>query len=157
MQIRKGTAADIPAVYDLIYELAVYEKAPHEVDNTVERMLEDGFGEKPIFEFFVAEDAQKQIQGIALYYYRYSTWKGKCIYLEDFVVRESERGKGTGRLLFDELVREAQRVDARLITWQVLDWNEPAINFYKKLEADLDSGWINCKLSKNQIDNYFKL
>lgn len=157
MQIRKGTAADIPAVYDLIYELAVYENAPHEVDNTVERMLEDGFGEKPIFEFFVAEDAQKQIQGIALYYYRYSTWKGKCIYLEDFVVRESERGKGTGRLLFDELVREAQRVDARLITWQVLDWNEPAINFYKKLEADLDSGWINCKLSKNQIDNYFKL
>lgn len=153
IQIRRGTKTDLPEAFDLIKELAVYEKAPEEVDNSVARMEEDGFGERPVFEFFVAEE-DSQIKGIALYYYRYSTWKGKSIYLEDLVVRESERGRGMGKLLLDEIVLEAQRTDSRQVMWQVLDWNEPAIRFYKRLGADLDETWINCKLNHEQILNY---
>lgn len=153
MNIRKGTPDDLAAVYDLILELAVYEKAPNEVDNSVERMLEDGFGAKPVFEFFVAEN-EHGIVGTAIYYYRYSTWKGKAIYLEDLVVRETERGKGYGKLLLDAIVLEARATNSRQVRWQVLDWNEPAINFYKKLGADLDGEWINCTLTEEQIRNY---
>jgi GNAT superfamily N-acetyltransferase len=153
MQIREGKREDLPQVLELIKELALYEKAPHEVDNTEERMLEDGFGDKPVFEFFVAE-ADNKIVGIAIYFYSYSTWKGKCIYLEDLIVTESYRGKGLGKALFDKVVEKAKEVDARRVSWQVLDWNEPAINFYKSLDAVLDPEWINCKLTKEQIKKY---
>uniref|UniRef100_UPI004047A361 GNAT family N-acetyltransferase n=1 Tax=Roseivirga sp. TaxID=1964215 RepID=UPI004047A361 len=153
MEIRKGTKDDLEQVFDLIKELAEYEKAPEQVNNSVARMEEDGFGEKPIFEFFVAEEGS-DIIGTAIFYYRYSTWKGKAIYLEDLIVRESKRGNGTGKKLLDAIVYEAKRVDARQVMWQVLDWNEPAINFYKKLGTDLDAGWINCKLEYDQIQNY---
>ncbi len=153
MQIRKGTVADLPKVFDLIMELAIYEKAPEEVVNSVERMKVDGFGEKPVFEFFVAE-VENVIVGTAVYYYRYSTWKGKAIYLEDLVVKESERGKGYGKYLLDAIVMEAKATNSKQVRWQVLDWNEPAINFYKKLGADLDGEWINCTLSEEQIKNY---
>mgnify|MGYP000188402202 CR=1 FL=1 len=153
MTIRKGVITDLPQVFDLIMELAIYEKAPQEVANTVERMAEDGFGEKPIFEFFVVEEEGKVV-GTAIFYYRYSTWKGKAIFLEDLVVKESKRGKGYGKKLLDAIVTEAKAVNAKQVRWQVLDWNEPAINFYKKIGADLDETWINCTLSKEQIDNY---
>lgn len=153
MSIRKGTPEDLQAVFDLVMELAIYEKAPEEVENSIERMKEDGFGEKPVFEFFVA-DVKGDIVGTAIYYYRYSTWKGKAIYLEDLVVRESERGNGYGKLLLDAIVVEAQATDSKQVRWQVLDWNEPAINFYKKLGAHLDEEWVNCTLSEEQIKNY---
>lgn len=153
MNIRKGKKEDLPQLLSLIHELAVYEKAAHEVEVTLEQLQADGFGEKPVYEFFVAE-TEDQIVGIALYYYRYSTWKGKAIYLEDLVVRESERGKGYGQLLLDAIIKEAQMTQARQVRWQVLDWNKPAINFYKKLGADLDSEWINCTLNAEQISNY---
>ena len=153
LTIRKGTKADLQAAYDLIMALAIYEKAPDEVDNSVERMEEDGFGENPIFQFFVCEKDGVVI-GTAIYYFRYSTWKGKCLYLEDLVVYESERGHGAGKLLFDAIVKEAKATNCKLVTWQVLDWNEPAIKFYKKLNAHLDGEWINCKLLKDQILSY---
>jgi GNAT superfamily N-acetyltransferase len=152
--IRKGTAEDIQAAFDLVMELAIYEKAPEKVTNTPARMLEDGFGKKPIFEFYVAE-VDGKVVGMALYYIRYSTWRGKCIYLEDIVVTESHRGKNLGKLLLEVLMHETLAQDAALLTWQVLDWNEPAINFYKKFDAELDGEWINCKLSAEQISNYF--
>lgn len=151
--IRKGTKEDLPQLLELIHELAIYEKAPHEVEITLQQLEQDGFGEKPVYEFFVAED-DKQIVGIALYYFRYSTWKGKAVYLEDLVVRESERGKGYGQLLLDAIIKEAKRTNAKQVRWQVLDWNEPAINFYKKLGADLDGEWINCTLNAQQIQDY---
>ncbi|OEK07514.1 GNAT family N-acetyltransferase [Roseivirga misakiensis] len=153
MLIRKGTPEDLTQVFDLVMELAIYEKAPHEVENSVAQMLEDGFGEKPIFEFFVAE-LDGKIAGTAIYYYRYSTWKGKALYLEDLVVSEPARGKGLGKKLLDAIVLEAREVNAKQVRWQVLDWNEPAINFYKKLGADLDPEWINCTLTEAQIKNY---
>lgn len=151
--IRKGVMSDMPAVLALIKELAAYENAEDQVDNTVERMEEDGFGERPIFDLFVAEE-NDVIIGIALFYFRYSTWRGRCIHLEDLVVRESERGRGIGKLLIDALVEETKETDSRLITWQVLDWNEPAIGFYKKLDAHFDPEWINCKLTYEQLQNY---
>lgn len=153
MSVRKGIKSDLPQVLELIHELAVYEKAAHEVEITLEQLEQDGFGEKPVYEFFVAEDDGK-IVGIALYYFRYSTWKGKAVYLEDLVVRESKRGKGYGQLLLDAIIHEAKRTNSKQVRWQVLDWNEPAIKFYKKLGADLDEEWINCTLTSDQIKAY---
>ena len=154
MIIRKGTKEDLKAAFELIMELAIYEKAPEQVENTIERMAEDGFGENSIFEFFVSEEENGFISGMALYYYRYSTWKGRSLYLEDLVVRETERGRGLGKLLLDAIVLEARNKDCRQVNWQVLDWNEPAIGFYKKLGADLDGEWINCRLNHQQILAY---
>lgn len=153
MKIRQGIKEDLPQVLDLIKELALYEKAPDEVDNTVEKMTEDGFGERPIFEFFVAEGHGKII-GLALYYYRYSTWKGKALYLEDIIVTDAHRNKGIGKLLFDKVVEKAQQENLNRISWQVLDWNGPAINFYKKLNASFDGEWVNCWLDKEQIEKH---
>lgn len=143
--IRRGTAEDVPAMMTLVRELALYEKAPEQVTNTEERMLREGFGENPVFGSFVAE-LDGEIIGISIYYYRYSTWKGKRLYLEDIVVTESKRGVGAGKLLFDRTVEEAKNTDCTGMMWQVLDWNEPAINFYKKNNARFDEGWINCHL-----------
>lgn len=150
VSIRKGLKADLPRVLELIKELATYEKAPHEVINTVEWMEKDGFGAHPIFGFFVAE-VEGAIQGISLYYWRYSTWKGKRLYLEDIVVTESMRGKGIGKLLFDRTMQHALDEHCTGMMWQVLDWNEPAINFYKKYGAKLDGEWVNCSLEADQI------
>lgn len=144
--IRKGVKQDLPRVLELIKELAVYEKAGDEVTNTVEQMEIDGFGPNPIFGFFVAEE-NDQIIGISLYYYRYSTWKGRRMYLEDIVVTESHRGKGIGKLLFDETIKQGKEDNCSGMVWQVLEWNEPAINFYKKYyNANLDPEWINCSI-----------
>jgi GNAT superfamily N-acetyltransferase len=151
MNIRKGTKQDIPSTLALIKELALYEKAPQEVTNTIEDMERDGFGEEPIFGLFVAEDAS-EIVGIALYYTKYSTWKGKCIYLDDIVVTESRRGQGIGKLLFEEVIKVSKQTNAARMEWQVLDWNTPAINFYNKFNAVLDAEWLNGKLTKEQLD-----
>jgi GNAT superfamily N-acetyltransferase len=149
--IRIGTKQDLPQVLELIKELALYERAPHEVTNTVERMEQDGFGPNPIYGLFVAENA-RGIVGISVYYWRYSTWKGKRLYLEDIVVKEKERGSGIGKLLFDRTMQHALDENCSGMIWQVLDWNEPAINFYKKyFNAKLDGEWINCSLEADDL------
>ena len=151
--IRKGTKEDLPQVRALIVELADYERAVHEVTNTLADMQRDGFGDHPIFEFFVAESGEG-IVGIALYYTAYSTWKGKMLFLEDLVVTESLRGTGIGKKLFDAVAREAKRTGAKRFKWQVLNWNEAAIGFYKKIGANLDEEWINCNMTEDQIQRY---
>jgi GNAT superfamily N-acetyltransferase len=145
---------DLPQVHALIQELAEYEKAPQEVTNTVEDMRWDGFGENPIFKFFVAESEADGIVGIALYYMAYSTWKGKMLFLEDLIVTERYRRSGIGKMLFDAVAREAKEVGAKRFRWQVLEWNEPAIAFYKKIGASLDGEWINCNMTEEQINAY---
>lgn len=151
--IRKGKKEDLPQVLTLIKELAEYERAAGEVENSLEEMIKDGFGENPVYHFFVAEENGK-ITGIALYYFKYSTWKGKCIFLEDIIVTESERGKGIGAKLFEEIIKTAKELKVRRLEWQVLEWNEPAINFYKKYNANLDPEWVNGKLIYSQIQDW---
>jgi GNAT superfamily N-acetyltransferase len=152
--IRKGTIEDLPAILELIKELADFEKAPNEVSVTLAEMQHHGFGAHAIFEFFVAIEEEKII-GLALYYYKYSTWKGRCLFLEDIIVTESKRGLGVGKLLFNEVGKVAHQQGVRRMEWQVLDWNEPAINFYKKMPVHLDGEWINCKLTKKELDEIF--
>lgn len=150
--IRTGIKKDLPQVLELIKELAEYERAAHEVTNTVALMEKDGFGTNPIYGLFVAE-TDKGIVGISIYYWRYSTWKGKRLYLEDIIVTESERGKGYGKLLFDRTMQHALDENCSGMMWQVLEWNEPAINFYTKYyRAKLDGEWINCSLERYQIE-----
>ncbi len=148
--IRGGTREDLPAVLELVKELAEYEKALHEVVNTVDRMEVEGFGDHPVFGFFVAENG-KDIVGLSLYYWRYSTWKGKRLYLEDIIVTNRERGKGIGKLLFDRTMQHSLDENCNGMMWQVLDWNEPAINFYKKYGAHMVQEWVNCSLERDQI------
>lgn len=151
--IRKGLKSDLPEVLKLIQELATYEKAVGEVAVSVEEMERDGFGKDPIFHFYVAE-AEGKIVGISLYYIKYSTWKGKCVFLEDIIVTERYRKDGIGKKLFDEVVKVAKEMNARRMEWQVLEWNEPAIKFYKKVNSHFDDEWVNCKLSEEQIQEY---
>lgn len=143
--IRKIVKQDCKPLLDLIYELAVYEKAPHEVTATLEHFEESGFGANPVWWGFAAEE-NNTIIGFVLYYIRYSTWKGQRMYLEDFLVTEKARGKGVGKLLFDKLIEEAKEKKFNGIVWQVLDWNEPAINFYKKYNAKIEGEWLNCSI-----------
>ena len=145
IHIRKGKIEDLPHVLDLIKELALFEKAPEQVTNTVEAMEEDAFGKNPCFDFFVAE-VENKIVGIAVYFVKYSTWKGKGLYLDDLLVTEKMRGKGIGKKLFDEIIAEAKRINAKQLHWQVLDWNTPAIDFYKKYGASIEAEWLDCKL-----------
>lgn len=144
-EIRKGTKHDIPAVFELVKELALYEKAPEQVTNSIERMIEDGFGDNPIYDLFVAEK-NGRIIGTSIFYYRYSTWKGKRLYLEDIIVTEAERGQGAGQLLFDATVQFAHQNNCTGMMWQALDWNKPALDFYAKYNTTFDSEWINCHL-----------
>jgi GNAT superfamily N-acetyltransferase len=154
--IRRAIKEDCPRLLELITELAIYEKAPDDVTVTPEHFEESGFGEKPVWWAFVAETPSSggapiaigmgEVVGFALYYVRYSTWKGQAMYLEDIIVTEAMRGKQIGKLLFDRLIEEAREKKWTRIIWQVLDWNEPAINFYKKYNAGFDAGWLNCSL-----------
>lgn len=143
--IRKATAADCPRMMELVKELAVYERAPDEVTVSMEHFMESGFGANPVWWAFVAEKAGA-VQGFALYYIRYSTWKGQRMYLEDILVTEEARGKGIGALLMNALIAEARERKFHGITWQVLEWNEPAIHFYRKFNTQFDPEWINGKI-----------
>jgi GNAT superfamily N-acetyltransferase len=131
---------------ELVHELAHYERAPHEVTVTLEHFIESGFGSQPVWWAFVAE-VDGVIKGFALYYIRYSTWKGQRMYLEDIIVTEESRGNGLGAKLMDALIAEAKEKGFSGITWQVLEWNEPALNFYRKYQANFDEEWINGSLN----------
>ncbi len=144
--IRHANRNDCPRILELIQELATFEKAPDEVTVTLEHFADSGFGEQPVWWAFVAEK-NGRVEAFALYYIRYSTWKGQRMYLEDLLVTEKLRGKGIGKLLFDKLIEEARQKQLNGIVWQVLDWNEPAINFYKKMQASFDAEWVNCALA----------
>lgn len=151
--IRKARKQDLSAILSLVKELAAYQKAPKEVSINLKELAAGGFGKKKIYDCFVAEAALreknkivKSIIGIALYYKKFSTWKGKCIYLEDIIVTESWRGKGIGKLLFEEVLNVVKKEKVRRFDWQVLNWNKPAIQFYKRYNAVFDHGQINCKL-----------
>ena len=146
MKIRKATIEDCPGMLELIRELEEYEKAPEQVTVDPKHFEESGFGENPVWWAFVVEDAMSNIIAFALYYIRYSTWKGQVMYLEDILVTESMRGKGIGKMLIERLKEEAREKGFKRITWQVLDWNEPAINFYKKFDAKFDPEWVNVVL-----------
>jgi GNAT superfamily N-acetyltransferase len=143
ISIRKAKKEDCPRIMELVTELAVYERAPNEVTVSLEHFEKSGFGSKPVWWAFVAE-VDGKIEGFALFYIRFSTWKGQRMYLEDLIVTEEMRGKGLGKLLFDKLINEAKKRKLNGIQWQVLEWNEPAINFYKKYNAAFDPDWVNC-------------
>lgn len=144
--LRKAKKEDCEALLTLIHELALYEKAPDEVTVTLEHMQEAGFGKNPVWEAFVIEK-NEVIIGMSLYYIRYSTWKGKRLYLEDLIVTETERGFGYGKILLDKTIEYARENDFTGMMWQVLDWNEPAINFYKKYDTECDDEWINVSIN----------
>jgi len=153
IEIRRAVKQDCPRLLELVQELATYERAPNEVTVTLNHFTESGFGENPVWWAFVAslppapsQRGEEHIIGFALYYIRYSTWKGQAMYLEDLIVTNSMRGKGIGKLLFEKLIEEAREKKFNRMSWQVLDWNEPAINFYKKYNAQFDQGWVNCSI-----------
>ena len=152
-EIRKGKEQDVSELLALILELAIYEKEADAVDITEQQLAQDIFGPEAIVDFLVA-DKEGEIMGIAIFYQKYSTWKGRCLFLEDLVVREKYRRLGIGKALFDKLVAEARTLGSMRLEWQVLSWNEPAIQFYKKINAQLDGEWINCKLDKDQLEKY---
>ncbi len=145
VSLRKATKNDLLAVVDLIKELAEFEKALPEVTITLKELEEDGFSDHPLYWIILAENENK-IVGMSFYYIRYSTWTGRNLYLEDIIVKEDFRGNNIGKLLFEETISEAKKMKVRQMMWQVLDWNEPAIRFYKKFNAELDPEWINGKL-----------
>jgi ribosomal protein S18 acetylase RimI-like enzyme len=146
IKIRRAETGDADAMMALIHELALFEKAPHEVTVSKEHFIESGFGSNPVWWAFVAENESEEVVAFALYYIRYSTWKGQRLYLEDIIVNEAWRGLGIGSLLMDALIKEGQEKGFSGMMWQVLDWNEPAINFYKKYETEFHNDWINVNL-----------
>ena len=146
LTIRKANSADCPAMMGLIKELARFEKAPDAVTVSLADFVDAGFGEHPVWEAYVA-DKDDQIVGMSLFYKRYSTWKGLRLYLEDLIVTESERGSGIGKLLLDQTIAHAQTHKYTGMMWQVLDWNEQAINFYKKYPSHFDGEWVNVSLN----------
>ena len=155
MIIRKGTENDMPAVLNLIKELAIFENEPHAVVVSVADLVRDGFGESPLFTTFVAED-QNVIIGMALFYYRFSTWKGKTIHLEDLIVTESQRGTGAGFKLYTEVIKEGKRENVRRIEWNVLDWNTPAVNFYKNSGARILEDWQVVQMDETGINSFLE-
>ncbi|GAA4035169.1 MAG: GNAT family N-acetyltransferase [Flavobacterium sp.] len=162
MNIRRGTKNDMKAVLDLIQELAIFEKEPDAVVVTVADLERDGFGENPLFYTFVAEvegdssdsEQAKQIVGMALYYYRYSTWKGRTIHLEDLIVKEKMRGSGLGLALYTKIIEQGKADNVRRIEWNVLDWNTPAIDFYKKSGAKILADWDVVQMDEQGINDF---
>ena len=162
MNIRKGNPEDMKSVLGLIQELAIFEKEPDAVVITEEDLVRDGFGEKPLFKVFVAEmdsnenESGKEIVGIALYYYRYSTWKGKTIHLEDLIVKEKMRGTGLGSALYAEIMKQGKRDNVRRVEWNVLAWNTPAVNFYKNSGAKILEDWQVVQMDETGINLFLE-
>ena len=154
-QPRLATKKDMPRVLELIKELAVFEREPDEVEVTVKDLEDDGFGDNPKFTCFVVE-VNNKVEGIALVYPRHSTWKGEVIHLEDLVVSKSSRGLGLGTILLDEVVKFAKNLGVKRVSWEVLDWNEPAIKFYESKGATIMRDWDVVQLNEEAIHNYLK-
>jgi len=162
MNIRRGNPQDMQAVLGLIQELAEFEKEPDAVLVTVDDLIRDGFGPVPLFYVFVAEvdddtsdsEYAKQIVGIALWYYRFSTWKGKTIHLEDLVVKDKMRGTGLGYALYSEVLKQAKKDQVRRVEWNVLDWNTPAIDFYEKSGAKVLKDWYVVQMDEIGINHF---
>ena len=152
-QVRLATKFDMPRVLELIHQLAVFEKEPQAVEVSLSDLENDGFGEQPKFTCFVAE-VDKVVEGIALVYTRYSTWKGEVLHLEDLIVSERCRGKGLGTQLLDTVVNYGKSKAVKRISWEVLDWNEPAIEFYEKKGANVMRHWDVVHLDEQGIENY---
>ena len=155
MNIRKGNPEDMKSVLELIRELAIFEKEPDAVLISEEDLVRDGFGENPLFQVFVAE-ADTEIVGIALYYYRYSTWKGRTIHLEDLIVKEKMRGTGLGSALYSEIIKQGKKDKVRRIEWNVLDWNTPAVNFYKNSGAKVLEDWRVVQMDEAGINSFLE-
>jgi len=153
--IRKARIEDMEQVLNLVQELADFEKEPDAVEVTKDDLVKDGFGEQKMFQCFVAE-TEKGIVGIALVYPRYSTWKGPVIHLEDLIVSENMRGTGLGTALLDQVVKYGAELGVKRISWEVLDWNEPAIDFYEKKGANVLRDWDVVHLDEEGIKNYLK-
>ncbi|WP_316798504.1 GNAT family N-acetyltransferase [Pedobacter frigidisoli] len=153
LNIRIAVKEDCLRILELINELAIYENAPDEVTVELNHFIDAGFGSNPVWKAFVAE-VDGLVVGFALFYTRYSTWKGSRLYLEDFIVTEDMRGKGIGKVLFEKVIEESKNGNYNGMVWQVLDWNEPAINFYNKYNASLESGWLNAALSTEQVKTF---
>ncbi len=151
--IRQGKPKDMVAVLELITELAVFEKEPDAVEITVDDLVRDGFSEQPLFSTYVAYQGDEMV-GMALYYYRYSTWKGKAIHLEDLVVKESKRNLGVGKELFDSVMKTAKEEGCKRVEWAVIDWNSNAVSFYKKKGAKLLDGWSICQMDEKGLQNF---
>ena len=145
IKIRPAVKEDCTRMMELIHELAVYEKAPEQVVVSFEHFVSSGFGENPVWWALVAE-VNGNVEGMALYYIRYSTWKGPVLYLEDLIVTESFRGNGIGKALFEKCIAHAKHNNYRRMVWQVLDWNTPAIDFYKGYGAQIEDGWLNASI-----------
>jgi GNAT superfamily N-acetyltransferase len=156
MIIRKATKKDMQSVLELIQELAIFEKEPDAVIVTVDDLVRDGFSENPLFQCFVAEE-ENNIIGMALFYYRYSTWKGKTIHLEDLIVKESKRGTGAGFALYKEIIKQGKAENVRRIEWNVLDWNTAAIDFYEKSGAKILEDWRVVHMDETGIVNFLSL
>ena len=148
--IRKATEADFPAILSLIKELAEFEKAPEKVTNSVEQMNQ----EKDFFRCFVAETGNKEVVGIALYFFAYYTWVGKSLYLDDIYVKESFRKQKIGTELLREVFKVARDENCKRVRWQVLNWNKPAIQMYEKCGAEIDDEWLNCSFDEAGINNF---
>ena len=153
MNIRKGKPEDMQAVLGLIQELADFEKEPDAVLVTVDDLIRDGFGPVPLFHVFVAE-VESEIVGIALWYYRFSTWKGKTIHLEDLVVKDKMRGTGLGYALYSEIIKQGKKDQVRRVEWNVLDWNTPAIDFYEKSGAKVLRDWYVVQMDEIGINHF---
>ena len=151
MKIRTGVKTDLPAVLELIKELADYENSGNQVSITLDELENDGFGERPWYWFLVVEK-DNTIIGLSFYWIRYSTWKGKFLFLEDFVIKEEYRNQGIGSKLFEKTIKVCKKLNLNGMIWQVLDWNTPAIKFYKKYNSDISKDWLNGKLTKKQIN-----
>lgn len=160
MNIRKGNPEDMKSVLGLIQELAIFEKEPEAVVITVDDLVRDGFGEKPLFQVFVAEiedeSNNKEIVGIALYYYRYSTWKGKTIHLEDLIVKEKMRGTGLGSALYAEIMKQGKKDNVRRVEWNVLDWNTPAVKFYENSGAKILEEWRVVQMDEAGVNSFLE-
>ena len=153
MIIRKGSKEDVPAILGLIKELAVFEKEPEAVVVTTDELIADGFGENPLFMTFVAEQ-DSEIIGMALFYYRYSTWKGKTIHLEDLIVKENKRGTGAGSALYKEVLKFAKQEGVRRVEWVVLSWNRHAIDFYERSGATVLQDWLTVQMHEEEITKF---
>ena len=153
IKIRKGKKSDLKHVIKLIRELAEYENAIDKVKINIGELEKDGFSDTPLFSFIVAE-IRNQIIGMAFYYTNYSTWEGKCLFLEDLIVTKKHRSKGVGSMLFKSMIEIAKKNQANRMMWQILNWNTPAIEFYKKFNAQVSNEWLNGKLNKDQIERF---